>query len=165
MRLRTSRHGSNRGAHSALQPLARSRAVVGGRLCGRGSLSGSGSRPFHRQNPQQDHEISLRFEKLRCDPFLASRSNRPSPRSAWDRPPRPGFRCKRDVAADDWRRESATGFRQSFDRFAHLPEIFRLVGIAEVEVIGDGKIAPEQVRLRAASATAIRPPSCGSSRQ
>ena len=74
---------------------------------------------------------------------------------------------KRNISAGDRRAESAAGLGEAFDRFAQLPEIFRLVGIAEIQVIGHG-----QRRCAGAGEIARRfrdgdawPPSRGSSAQ
>src|ERR1700732_3391373 len=37
------------------------------------------------------------------------------------------------------RAKSPAGFGNSFDRFAQLPKVFRLIWIAEVQVVGDGQ--------------------------
>jgi len=46
--------------------------------------------------------------------------------------------------------QGTTSFGRSFDRFTQLPEVLRLVGIAEVQVIGDGQ------RLRAGAGQIAR---------
>ena len=52
---------------------------------------------------------------------------------------------QRDIAANNRRAECAARFSRAFNRFAQLPEIFRLVRIAEIQVVGHG----ERLRARA----------------
>jgi hypothetical protein len=114
----------------------------------------------------ENDDVARAFEPLRGDVLFFVDQADHRDRRRWIDDAGRALIVKRDVSADDRRAERAARFRCAFDRFAQLPEVFRLVRIAEVQIVGHGE------RARAGAGEIARcfgdgdsPPSRGSSAQ
>ena len=88
------------------------------------------------QFAQQDDRVAFILEPLRGDVArVFDQANHRNRRRRKDRAVR-ALIVQADVPAGDRRVKCATGFSDSANRFPQLPEDFRIVRIAEIEIVG-----------------------------
>ena len=88
---------------------------------------------------KENDDISGRFEKLGRDMSGILNDADHSDRGRGIDRARRAFVVKTDIAAGDRRIKFPAGLGQALDGLAELEEIFRLVRIAEIQVVGDGQ--------------------------